>query len=235
MFPTASITVGEDDVGSNDTSSLRAYTTYSVTVVAFSDKWGKTVGSEATRVTTLQRGSAAVTGRVTVGSLSSTVISVQWSGLSPCRLVNGVIVRYRVQYRAKSSGVVAGSKEVAGNWSSGAETELSGLTPSTNYSIAVAAVNEQGDVGVYSHPVTVRTLPGSTSKESRNSVIIGATMACIGIVLGFSGAVIGCLFYNRSSLEQRVNTKVNTEDNQAYGVHETPNPNESSTEETKDE
>ncbi|CAI7990417.1 Receptor-type tyrosine-protein phosphatase F [Geodia barretti] len=233
--PTASITVGED-VGSNDTSSLRAYTTYSVTVVAFSDKWGKTVGSEATRLTTLQRGSAAVTGRVTVGSLSSTVISVQWSGLSPCRLVNGVIVRYRVQYRAKSSGLVAGSKEVTGNWSSGAETELSGLTPSTNYSIAVAAVNEQGDVGVYSHPVTVRTLPGSTSKESRNSVIIGATMACIGIVLGFSGAVIGCLFYNRSSLsKQRVNTKVNTEDNQAYGVHETPNPNESSTEETKDE
>ena len=49
---------------------------------------------------------------------------------------------------------------MTGNWSSGAETELSGLTPSTNYSIAVAAVNEQGDVGVYSHPVTVRTLPG---------------------------------------------------------------------------
>jgi hypothetical protein len=190
--PTASITVG-GDVGSNETSSLRAYATYSVTVVAFSDKWGKTVGSEATRLTTLQRGSAAVPGRVTARSLSSTVISVQWSGLSPCRLVNGVIVRYRVQYRAQFSGLV-GSKEVTGNWSSGAETELTGLTPSTNYSIAVAAVNEQGDVGDYSRPVTVRTLPGSTSKESRNSVIIGATMACIGIVLGFSGTVIGCLF-----------------------------------------
>ena len=53
--PTTSITVG-DDVGSNDTSSLRAYSTYLVTVVAFSDKWGKTVGSEATRLTTLQSG-----------------------------------------------------------------------------------------------------------------------------------------------------------------------------------
>ena len=52
--PTASITVGEN-VGSNDTSSLRAYTTYSVTVVAFSDKWGKTVGSNATRYTTSQQ------------------------------------------------------------------------------------------------------------------------------------------------------------------------------------
>ena len=57
--PTASITVGED-VGSNDTSSLRAYTTYSVTVVAFSGKWGKTVGSESTRLTTLQRGKQVI-------------------------------------------------------------------------------------------------------------------------------------------------------------------------------
>ena len=130
--PSASITVGED-VGSNDTSSLRAYTTYSVTVVAFSDKWGKTVGSKATRLTTLQRGnvgnyflighsslsfagSAAVPGKVNARSLSSTVISLQWRGLSPCRHVNGVIVRYRVQYRAQSSGLVE-SKEVAGNWS----------------------------------------------------------------------------------------------------------------------
>ena len=52
--PTTSITVGED-VRSNDTSSLRAYSTYLVTVVAFSDKWGKTVGSEATRLITLRR------------------------------------------------------------------------------------------------------------------------------------------------------------------------------------
>ena len=52
--PTVSISVG-DDVGSDDTSSLRAYTTYSVTVVAFSDKWGKTVGSNATRLTTFQQ------------------------------------------------------------------------------------------------------------------------------------------------------------------------------------
>ena len=56
-IPTASITVGED-VGSNDTSSLRAYTTYSVTVVAFSDKWGKTAGSNATRLTTSQQSNA---------------------------------------------------------------------------------------------------------------------------------------------------------------------------------
>ena len=50
---TASIAVGED-VGSDETSMLRAYTTYSVTVVAFSDVWGRTVGSEAVTFTTPQ-------------------------------------------------------------------------------------------------------------------------------------------------------------------------------------
>ena len=49
--PTASIAVRED-VGSDETHILRAYTTYSVTVVAFSDVWGRTVGSEAVNVTT---------------------------------------------------------------------------------------------------------------------------------------------------------------------------------------
>ena len=52
--PTASIAVRED-VGSDETHMLRAYTTYSVTVVAFSDVWGRTVGSEAVSVTTPQR------------------------------------------------------------------------------------------------------------------------------------------------------------------------------------
>ena len=168
---TASIAVRED-VDSNETSLLRVYTTYSVTVVAFSSVWGR--GSVTTMFTVFQKGkhkaarllgsslntgSAAAPGNVSAIAVSSTVISVQWSGLSPCRLVNGLIVKYRVQYRAQSGGMVQ-SKEVAGNWSSGAETELTGLTPSTYYSIEVAAVNEDGDVGVYSHPVTVKTLPG---------------------------------------------------------------------------
>ena len=51
---TASIAVRED-VASNETHMLRAYTTYSVTVVAFSNVWGRTVGSEAFSVTTPQR------------------------------------------------------------------------------------------------------------------------------------------------------------------------------------
>ena len=165
----------EEDVGSNVTSYLRAYTTYSVTVVAFSDVWGRTVGSEPITFTTPQRGkqvvvfsfgtllsSHAVPGNVSATAFSSTVISVQWSGLSHCRIVNGLIIKYRVQWRSQESGEpVESTKEVSGNWSSGGETALTGLPPSTNYSISVAGVNQQGDVGVYSHPVTVRTLPGN--------------------------------------------------------------------------
>ena len=52
--PTASIAVGEDVGSSDETSMLRAYTTYSVTVVAFSDVWDRTVGSEAVTFTTPQ-------------------------------------------------------------------------------------------------------------------------------------------------------------------------------------
>ena len=89
--------------------------------------------------------------------VSSTVISVQWDGLSPCSQVNGLIVEYRVQYKAESSGVVQ-SIDQTGEWNiTGAEASLTGLTPYTNYSIQVAAVNEQGDVGLYNAPITVQT------------------------------------------------------------------------------
>ena len=50
------------------------------------------------------------------------------------------------------------SKDVAGEWNvMNAETSLTGLTPSTSYSIQVAAVNVEGDVGLYSHPLTGQT------------------------------------------------------------------------------
>ena len=93
--------------------------------------------------------------------VSSTVISVQWDGLHPCRLVNGLIVKYRVQYTTESSGEVQSTDE-SGEWDDGGQTSLTGLTPFTTYSIQVAAVNEQDDVGPYSDPMTART--GEDSK-----------------------------------------------------------------------
>ena len=91
--------------------------------------------------------------------MSSTEISVQWSGLSNCRLVSGHIVSYRVQYTA--GGVVETTDQVQSNgmrwWWSGGEILLPGLTPNTKYLISVAAVNENGDTGVYSDPIEITT------------------------------------------------------------------------------
>ena len=89
--------------------------------------------------------------------MSSTVITIQWDGLRPCRHVNGLIVLYRVQYTEVASGVVQ-SKDEAGEWNvMNAETSLTGLSTFTSYSIQVAAVNEEGDVGLYSEPLIRRT------------------------------------------------------------------------------
>ena len=93
-------------------------------------------------------GTAVAPSNVRATAESSTVISVEWNGLTPCRLVNGLIVKYTVQYTIED---VAHSEF----WTSGGQA-LTRLT-STNYSIQVAAVNDQGHVGVYSDPVTVET------------------------------------------------------------------------------
>ena len=105
----------------------------------------------------ISTGAAVAPRSVTATVVSSTVISVQWDGLDPCRHVNGLIDMYRVQYTEVASGVVQ-SKDVTGEWNvMNAETSLTGLTPSTNYSIKVAAVNEEDNVGLYSHPITRQT------------------------------------------------------------------------------
>ena len=89
--------------------------------------------------------------------MSSTVITVQWNGLRPCRHVNGLIVLYRVLFKKMASGVVQSTDE-AGEWNiTNAETSLTRLSPFTSYSIQVAAVNEEGDVGLYSDHLTRRT------------------------------------------------------------------------------
>ena len=94
---------------------------------------------------------------VTAIVVNSTVISVQWDGLTPCRYVNGHILKYRVQYISESSCVIE-SKDELGRWDDrGIETLLTGLTPYTNYTIAVAAMNVKGDVGLYSNPITKQT------------------------------------------------------------------------------
>ena len=103
------------------------------------------------------------------------------------------------------------TKEVTGNWSSGGETDLTGLTPSTNYSIAVAAVNEEGTVGLYSDPVIVETEAEfsdhistqygqeDTAKSPEVApIIIGAALTLFGVLMATCGIIIGCVLCTRS-------------------------------------
>ena len=164
-------------IGENDKDMLKAYTTYSITVVAMSDVWSGSRESNPIIITTnqtsedclvhctlyiddsiiLHTGAAVAPHNVITAAVKSTVISVQWDGLASCTEVNGLIVKYIVEYRAESSDVVQ-SIFYSGEWNlTGAEVSLTGLTPFTNYSITVAAVNEKGDVGLYSDPITEQT------------------------------------------------------------------------------
>ena len=64
---------------------------------------------------------------------NSTAISVQWGPVVACADQNGPITGYSVRYGTETMSV-------AGN-SSGGMTTISDLTPSTTYSIQVAAEN----------------------------------------------------------------------------------------------
>ena len=75
----------------------------------------------------------------------------------PCQDQNSVIVEYRVLYGAVTSGV---GGTVA---TSGRTLTVNGLSPYTNYSIEVSAVNSNGAMGPYSSPLFVVTHQSSMS------------------------------------------------------------------------
>ena len=104
-------------------------------------------------------GSTAVLVNFRATAQSSTSISVQWDGLDPCKDINGLIVEFRVQYRALPSGpVLTLSHSVQSEmWNTPVEVSLTGLTPFTNYSIQAAPVNNQSQVGSYSGPIVTQT------------------------------------------------------------------------------
>ena len=102
---------------------------------------------------------------IRIGELNPTSVLVQWSILRPCSdSSNGSesenvlpTATFRVQYTVVSSDEVQ-SEDITGEWNGiEAETTLTGLTPYTNYSIQIATVNEDGDVGPYSYPIQIQT------------------------------------------------------------------------------
>ena len=104
-------------------------------------------------------GSTVVLDNFMATAQNSSSISVQWDGLTPCKDVNGLIVEFRVQYSALSSGPVQTLPHSVQSeiWNMPVEVLLTGLTPFTNYSIQAAPVNNQSQVGLYSGPVVTQT------------------------------------------------------------------------------
>ena len=91
-------------------------------------------------------GAALPPDNITVTDTNSFSIIVQWNAPSdPCRAINGLITSYSIRYTIQPNGQTTLQSD-------GLEITLTGLTPYTNYSIEVAAVNENDDVGVYSVP-----------------------------------------------------------------------------------
>ena len=164
---TASIDIGED-VAPDVTDMLRAYSTYFITMVASNDG-GNSDDSDQLSILTSQigiscghsslhilplcmyvcvcTGVAIPPANVIVSVINSTSILVQWGVVSPCRATNGLITSYSIRYTIQPNGIPQTTLQ-----SDGLEITLTELTPFTEYSIEVAAVNENDDVGVYSEP-----------------------------------------------------------------------------------
>ena len=89
---------------------------------------------------------------VSVSEVTSSSITVQW-GAVDCIHRNGNITGYSVWYGIQGSG---STQTVSVSGGGATMTTISGLTPSTTYSIEVAAVNSAG-TGDYSPVISGET------------------------------------------------------------------------------
>ena len=102
---------------------------------------------------------------MTVTDVTSSVITVQW-GEVHCVDQNGAITGYSVQYGVMGSG---NTQTMTVSGASTTQTTITGLNPSTTYSIQVAAVNSAG-TGVYSDPEMSETLPSEA--DNVNEIMV---------------------------------------------------------------
>ena len=84
---------------------------------------------------------------------TSSSITVQW-GAVDCIHRNGDVTGFSVQYGVEGSG---STQTVSISGGSVTKATLSELTPSTTYSIEVAAVTGEDRIGVYSLPLSEET------------------------------------------------------------------------------
>ena len=100
---------------------------------------------------------------VNTSDVTSSSITVQW-GPVDCIHHNGDITGYSVQYGVQGSG---SSQTVSVSGGATTETTITGLTPSTTYSIEVAAMNTI-NTGEYSDSLSVITEGKTIFKSSKH-------------------------------------------------------------------
>ena len=122
-------------------------------------------------------GAAEATPKVVFDSAQSSTLTLSVHGLTKCRYLNGLIDMYRVQYSTKPNGTVQTQNTsiqqtqdksiqrtdtvLEHNQLPKITVMLTGLTPYTTYSIQVAEVSMQGDVGPYSDIIVAQTAEAS--------------------------------------------------------------------------
>ena len=134
---------------------------------------------------------------VTAEAVTSKVISVQWDVLRACSHINDLLLNFKVQYSVECSddtGNISNTKQLNATQT---QTQLTGIKPYTNCSIKVAAVNEMGDVGPYSYPVTTQT-PESSNIDNNGNILI--SIIFFPLVPGPVGAIMASPSQSQVSL-----------------------------------
>ena len=112
-------------------------------------------------------GAAEAPSKVVFESAQSSTLTLSVHGLTKCRYLNGLIDMYRVQYSTESNGTVqTQTKSIQRTdpvleHNKPTKITVTGLTTYTAYSIQVAVVNMQGDVGPYSDIIVAQTAEAS--------------------------------------------------------------------------
>jgi len=90
---------------------------------------------------------------VTASATGPKTISIDWNS-ADCIERNSQITGYTLQYNS-TDGTETNTSFPA-NFTT---YTVTGLTPSTNYSVKMAAINSNGEIGPFAFPIHVKTLP----------------------------------------------------------------------------
>ncbi|CAI8031727.1 Receptor-type tyrosine-protein phosphatase F, partial [Geodia barretti] len=154
----------EDEGSINATGSFTSYTItgleegnrYTITVKLYNDA-GRGPVSNSVTAKTIEAAPSGSPASITVGTLTANSVTLQWGEVA-CLERNGEITGYTVT-AANSDGVVKGTSSVNVD---ARQATISGLTPSTQYTVSVAAVNGAGTGPVTALPVETEGPPPPT-------------------------------------------------------------------------